>query len=451
MSGYLLLFESMTPKVDAQARSDEGRASIPEAGRIGEVPFCGRVRRMVRFQDIKRQQTRRGKMRSSRILGVVALGALGWLTGCAGFFSDPNTTTATGSTTGDYVYVVNQETDTVAGFAITTGTLTALSTATNSLTTGLSPTSAVVTRQNSIVYIGGNGAIQAFSIGSSGVLAALSGGGITTSGVVESMATSPDGQWLLALSAPSTTSQGAQISVYGINTSTGLLTLAQSLSITFPTTQSIGTVVPKALRISPSGAYVAAALGTAGDALFSFTTSTGLLAQTANRAPATTTSSVGFLSDNTLTFDSTNDMLFIGTTGASTGQSYITALPISGAGVLASTGQTIPSGDSPISLEMDSTGAYLYSANHASANISGYTFSSATLAAMSSSPFATSSGINALVRDKSGDYIVAVSGSGSSDVTLYGFDAYTTGRLDAILGVVSGTDPADSVAAAATH
>jgi hypothetical protein len=70
---------------------------------------------------------------------------------------------------------------------------------------------------------------------------------------------------------------------------------------------------------------------------------------------------------------------------------------------------------------------------------------------MATSPFAASSGIQALARDKSGDYIVAVSYSGSSDVTLYGFDEYSLGRLDAIVGVVSGTDPAESVAVAATH
>ena len=50
------------------------------------------------------------------------LAALSLLTGCAGFFDTPATTTASGtgsgSTSGDYVYVVNQATDTLTGFAV---------------------------------------------------------------------------------------------------------------------------------------------------------------------------------------------------------------------------------------------------------------------------------------------------------------------------------------------
>jgi 6-phosphogluconolactonase len=394
-------------------------------------------------------------MRSKALLGVLALGAMNLFTACGGgFFSDPNaptTTSSTGSTTGDYVYVVNAGTTSLVGFSLSSGSLAGVSSTAYGLTAGLAPTSVVVTRQDTFVYVGGSGAIVCYSIGTGGVLTSVTGGTTTSTDVV-SMATSPDGQWLLALSAYGAI---ADISVYAINTSTGVLTQQGStITATFPSTGGIGPVVPHALRISASGDYVAAALGTAGDALFSFTTSTGVLSQIDNVAPTYDTSTALYNSDNALTFSTASNYLFIGTTGQTTGASFITSYPITTSSTLG-TAQQIASGDAPAALETDSTGSYLYSANHGSTNISGYTFTNGVLAAMATSPFASSADLNALVRDKSGDYIIAVSGeggtTGSNDVTLYGFDVYTPGRLDAIAASSSGTDPAGSNAVGATH
>ena len=395
-------------------------------------------------------------MRLKATMGMLALGAMNLLTGCGGFFSDPNSTTSTaGSTTGDYFYVVNASTDSLVGFSLSSGALAGVSSTGYGLSANLAPTSVVVTRQDTFVYVGGSGAIVCYSIGTGGVLTSVTGGTTTTTDIV-SMVTSPDGQWLLALSSYGGT---AELTVYSINTSTGVLTQqGNTLSITFPSNNSIGPVVPHTLRISASGAYVAAALGTAGDALFSFNTAAGngSLTQIDNVPPSLPAGSSTYNSDNALTFSSGSNYLLIATTGQTTGSSFIETYPITTSNTLG-TSQQIASGDAPSALEMDSTGAYLYSANHGSANISAYTFSSTTgaLAAMSGSPFASSADLNALARDKSGDYIVAVSGAGgttgSNDVTLYGFDVYVAGRLDAIAVSASGTDPAGSNAVGITH
>jgi 6-phosphogluconolactonase len=389
-----------------------------------------------------------------RLLGVFAVAVLMALGGCGGFFSDPNTTTSsTGSTTGDYIYVVNAATDSLSGFSLASGSLVNVATSAYGLTSGLSPASAVVSRADTFVFVGGNEAIYCYSIGTGGVLTAVSGAGTTTTGDVVSMATSPDGQWLLALSN-SSTATGAVVTVYGINTSTGVLTAQSTVSVTFNSGVGIGTVVPHQIKIASTGDYAAVSLGTAGDAFFTFTTSTGVLVQTVNVVPAAT--SGNYLSDNSIAFNPAGTELFIGTTGQVSGGSYISAYPITSAGLLG-TVQTISTGNSPASLETDSTGAYLYSANVASGTITGYTISSAgALAAMTNSPFATSAGVTALVRDQSGDYLVAVSEEGGTttttyDVTLYAFDKYTAGQLDAISTSASGTDPAGSIAVAATH
>jgi 6-phosphogluconolactonase len=396
-------------------------------------------------------------MRTRLWAGVAALGAMLYLTGCAGFFTDPNSTTSTaGSTTGDYIYVVNQTTDTVSGFSLSTGSLAALTGSPYALTAGLSPTSVVVTRPDSFVYVGGAGQIQCFSIGTSGQLTAVSGGGTTTTGTVYSMQTSPDGQWLLALSYSSTT-LAADVVVYSINTSTGVLTQESAVAITFNTGSAIGTVSPKALQIAPSGGFVAAALGTAGDAVFTFATATGTLTQTGNILPAS--SSGSYLSDNALTFSAASNLLFVGTNGLTGGNSYIQSYSFNSSGVLGgSATQKIATGDAPSSLTLDSSGVYLYAANLSSGTITGYSYAASTaqLTALGTSPFSASPGVNALVRDKSDDYIIAISGSGgvttgANDVTLYGFDAYTKGQLDPIGVALSGTDPAGSNAVAATY
>ena len=396
-------------------------------------------------------------MRTRVWAGVALLGAMFWLTGCAGFFSDPNSTSSTaGSTTGDYIYVVNNTTDTVSGFSLGTGSLTAVTGSPYALTAGLSPTSVVVTRPDSFVYVGGAGQIECFSIGSGGQLTSVSGGGTTTTGTVYSMQTSPDGQWLLSLSYSSTT-LAADVTVYSINTSTGVLTQESAVAITFNAGAAIGTVSPKVLQMAPSGAFVAAALGTGGDALFTFATSTGTLTQTANILPAS--SSGTYLSDNALTFSAASNLLFVGTNGLTAGSSYISSYSFNSSGVFSGAAtQKIATGNAPNSLTLDSSGVYLYSANLSSGTITGYSYAASTaqLTALTTSPFTTSPGVTALVRDKSDDYIIAVSGSGgvttgANDVTLYGFDAYTKGQLDPIGVAISGTDPAGSTAVAATY
>ena len=117
-------------------------------------------------------------------------------------------------------------------------------------------------------------------------------------------------------------------------------------AVTFPSSFGTVTVTPKTIKISNAGNYVAAALGPAGDAFFTFTTSNGLLTQTANIPTAG-------ISDNALNFDSTSSYLFVGTTLATAGDSFIATYPISSTGVLQNIGNaaTVPSGDSPASLE----------------------------------------------------------------------------------------------------
>ena len=374
-------------------------------------------------------------MRKRVFVGAAALGAMGLMTGCGFFPPITSTTTTTGSTSGDYVYVVNQTTDTLSGFGVGTGTL--LSIATVGLTSGLAPASVAVTRPNSFVYVGGNGAIECYSIGTGGVLTAVTGGGAGATANFVSLDTSPDGQWLIGLDSVTLT-----VYVYKINISTGALTLNSTTSYGVP---GAGTVSQRSVSVAPNGAYVAVALGPGGDIVFPFTTSTGLLGNGNSLAIAST------YSDNAVLFDPTSAYVLIARGVTGTGSSGIATYSVNSTGALTPVGTLAASGNAPYSLVTDSTGGYVYAANRGDSTISGYTMASGKLTALGSSPYGSGSAVTALVRDSSGKYLIAAASGGSSDVTLYSFDAVTAGKLDAVAVAASGTDPAGSVAVAATH
>jgi 6-phosphogluconolactonase len=368
---------------------------------------------------------------------ATALGML-TLTGCAGFFVNETATSGTTTaTSGDYAYIVNNTTNTLSEYSVGSAALAAISGTPITLLSGLSAISVAVTRPNTFVYVGGNGAITCYSIGTGGVLSAVSGGGGEATANFVSLETSPDGQWLLALDTETQT-----VYVYAINTATGALTLNSSTQYASP---SGNTVVPRQIRIAPSGAFVAIALGTAGDVLFTFNTSTGVLT-----LGPTGLYAAGY-SDNALLFDANSAYLYVarGTTG--TGTSGIASYQVSSTGVLTPVQALAASGSAPYSLVFDSTGGYLYAANRGDGTISGYTVSSGNLTALASSPYVSGLAVTALALDNSGSFLIAVASGGSSDATLYKQDALTAGQLDALSTAVSGTDPAGSIAVATTH
>ncbi len=379
-----------------------------------------------------------------RAAGVAGLG-LALLTGCANFFQNPNNTgttgptTGTGTTTGDYVYVLNDTTNTLSQFQVGPSELTPISGSPISLG-GTGFESAAVTRGNQFVYVGGAGVLQCYSIGSTGALTAQSAAELTQANTqFVSLTTSPVGLWLLALDGNTQT-----IFVYGINTTTGVLTQTQALPYTVT---SGGTVTPHQISISPNGGLVAVALGAAGDLVFTFNTSTGLLTQTAGINPASQ------YNDNALLFDATSGYLFVARQGPLAGSSGITSYSVTTTGVATAAQSLIASGDDPYWLVEDKSNTYIYAANRGSTSnsISGYSVSGGTLTALATSPYASGTQPTALAVDSSGKYLVAAAIGGSNDVTMYGFDALTLGKLDPVATAISGTDPAGSAVVLATY
>ena len=369
--------------------------------------------------------------------GVVLGGAALGLTGCSGFFVDVKNGTGSGSGSADYVYVVNQTSNTLGEFAVGSGALTAISGSPITLTTNLNASSVAVTRPNTYAYVGGQGQISCYSVGAGGALTGISANSISATANFVSLETSVDGQWLLALDGTTLT-----VYVYAINATSGLLTTHGAVPFTASGTS--GKVTQRAIKQSPNGTLVGVALGPGGDVIFQFNTTTGTLTQSAALGIAS-----GF-SDNALLFDSVSANIFIARGGPTTGTGNIALYSVTATGQPVFVSSTV-SGNSPYALQMDMTSTYLYAANRADNTVSGYTYSGTTLVPIANSPFSTGLSPAALARDNSGKYVLAVNSGGSSDVILFGFDVVTPGKLNGLASSASGTDPAGAVAIAATH
>jgi len=386
---------------------------------------------MMKSMAARRRRSRAG------IAAALIIGGLLLATGCGNFFVPENSSTSGGSTSGgDYVYVANQTTGTLSAYSVGSGALTAISGAPYSL--GFSPTAVAVNPANTIVFVAGAnsgiGYIDAYSIGSSGALTLLTQNNIGLGDPI-SLDVSPDGQWLIGLDG-----NGLTVDEYQINATTGQLTLATGATYVI----SNATVVPRALKISPNANFVFAAIGTAGDLVFPFNTTNGVLS-----SPGRLTLPAN-VSDNALAVSPDSGYLYVARSGTNGGLAVYT---VSSAGVLTSiTASPFAAGSQPFSVVVNSAGTAAYVANQLDSTISGYTIASGgTATAISGSPYSNNSEPSGLVIDKTGKYLLAISNSGSPDLTLYSFDSTTTGKLDFVSSTSTGTDPTGPVSIAATH
>ena len=306
-------------------------------------------------------------LRAASALGVLALT---FSIGCDGFFFKPGSTGGGTGAAGNYVYVANATAGTVAGFVVGKNTLSAVANSPYNL--GFSLTSVAVNPANNMVFVSGNGAIYAFAIGSSGELSLLNNGSAVGLANVVSMDVSPDGQWLFALDQNSVT-----LDQFQINTTTGVLSQFAGASYT----GNGVTVVPRAVKIAPNGAYVFIAIGTAGDLVYPFNTSTGALSTPlALSLPANT-------SDNALAVSPNSTYLYIARSGAVDGlAAYLIG---SGGSLTAVSGSPYAAGNQPFSVAVSNDGSFVYLANQLDSSISAYRVTSnGTLNSLIGSPFA---------------------------------------------------------------
>jgi 6-phosphogluconolactonase (cycloisomerase 2 family) len=381
------------------------------------------------------------RRRSLQRWGVIAVVlALPVFTGCGDFFPPINGGGGSGGgTTSNRVYVANQAANSIGGFAIGTGTLAAVNN--SPLATSYKPFSMVVTPNNALLYVGSATGIFVYFINSDGSLTTPSTGSQPAGVSAPALTVSPDGQWLIALDG---TTQ--QLDLFQINASTGALTSVQKPA-TYSTTS--GTWQPSDVRVSPDGTLIFAALGTAGDVVFTFNTTTGIAA-----------SSQGLSTGNTATGDyglavSKTGYLYIARSGTNGG---VAVYNIGSGGLLTPvTGTPFAAGSGTFSVTLDSTGTYVYAANRTDGTISGYTIVPSTtvlglsLTPLSGSPYLSGTTVQSIGIDSTNKYLLAAAVGGAPDLTMYSFDITVPGKLIPATSRATGVDPAGAVALALTH
>ena len=314
---------------------------------------------------------------------------------------------------------------TIAGYTLSSGTLTAVSGSPYSV--AYAPTVAYVRPGDDLLYVGSatSGGIYCYKIGSGGVLTAENSGSAVASTAPLAMMIDPNGAYLAVLLNDYTT-----VLVYAIDTSTGALTLAGSGTATEGGTGS-------AVLFTPNDDYLYVATGTGGLSIFTFDSSTGAITDTGGRISAG--SEISF---NGLASDSSSEYLLIARSGTSAG---IDVHAITTDGQLES-GTIYTAETGPWSLAFNSGSTDVYVANKGSATVSEFSFSSGTLALLTSTPASTGTTPVAVAADASGDYLVELSSGGTPHLKVFSF---SSGVLEAASSVSStGTNP---VAMALTH
>lgn len=336
------------------------------------------------------------------------------LSGCDGFFVSPN---GSSSGSGNYAYVANTGSNTVAGYSIGSGgSLTAVSGSPYSLS--YTPTAVVVSRNNKYLYVGTVNGIYGFTIGSAGQLTAISSGQLLATTATVSLDVSPDGKWLISLNG----NISSTVNAFQIN-SDGTLGSGTTFLYTTITTAAL----PHEIHISPNGNYLFATVGTGGTMRFTFNTSTGAIAASGNgiQVPVDSTTS-----DMSLAIDKNSQYLYMARTGNSPG---LTVYQITSGGGLTQVGSTYTTGLQSYSVAIGNNGADVYVANRGDNNISGFVVgSNGALTKASGSPYTAGSSVTSLAADSSNTYLLAASYGGSPDL-----QAFTYGSSGAITSAAS--------------
>jgi 6-phosphogluconolactonase len=361
------------------------------------------------------------------VAAVILVAVVPALSGCGSFFVYPGSGTTT-TTSGDYVYVSNSPTGItyINGYSISNGTLAA--TSGSPINVNVVPSAMAITPNNNLLYVASSGGttgtgngLYAYVIGSAGALTAENSGSAMAGGYPVSIDISPDGQWLFALDGLTNT-----ISEYNINYTSGALSLTNQ--VTFAATGGAN-ITAYQIRVAPTGSYVVAAVGDAGEIVIPFTTSSGALGSTYG----ITTVNVGSGADYAVTMDGSNN-LYVARTGGTTATTgvYVYALGSTAATLVSSTpGLT---GVGPKSIVLNSGYNYLYTGNEtdttlqtAGGTISEFSQSSAKLTSLGIAILSPVE-VYSMGRDNSGNYILAAGYNSTSN----GLILYTIGSAGAL-------------------
>lgn len=383
------------------------------------------------------------------LLGVTGCGNKFFIPECQAYNTCPTTTCTTGTTCtttpgsggaySSFAYVANGNQGTLAGFPIPSTTFTSLTG--SSYTLGTPPSALAATPSGKLLYVATSaGSIFVYVINANGTLVLGNSSQPVTSTLNPTwMSIDPKGNWLFLVSNSS-----PQLLVFQINPANGVLTQTSQGTILLDS----GTGNPTQVYVTPNDKNVYVGLGISGMDGFQFDSINGTLS---NHIHLRTLINGGS-ADNTIASDNNSSYLFVGEAGSGVRVLSIgsngTVNEISGSPFHQS-GLGASSQLGPISIVVDKTNTYVYVAYRTSNEIIGYTMGTGgTLTALSSSPFQTGSGPDAMSLDPTGKYLLVTSLYGNPDLEVFSFDATVAGKLDSVVSTPTGVQPAGAIAVA---
>lgn len=399
----------------------------------------------------------RARRAAARAAAALGLCAIFLLAGCHNFFicqnkpACPSSGGTGGGSTGstiDFAYVSNSSTGNtyVSEYDLTNGALTAISGSPFNL--GFQPVALNIAPNDKFLYAAtlpgvNNPGIYLFNIASSGALSAPGSGNLQILAAVSSMAISPDGGFLFSLR-----SDGTFVDEYQINSSTGALALALSIPIPISTCSLVASTPVSqtcSVTVSPNGQFVVVALGTVGDAIYPYTSASGVTSATPLTISAGTTQSSP-TGDYSVVLDD-NNFIYIARTNA---LAVYQITGFSAGDVLFKSSTPYSSGVTPRSVMLNNSQTYVFTANEGASTISSYNIqSNGSLVAASGSPFTAPTNVSAIGFDNSGKYMLAAGYNSSNGVQLFGVSS--TGTLSLVTSAATGTSTSVPVVLAMSH
>lgn len=375
------------------------------------------------------------------------------MTGCSSGFWNPSGGSGSGGNggsgsgaSGGAFYILNQATNQLAAFTISSGTLTALSNSPYTLASA--PFAIAISPGGNFLYVSLGSGIYLYTL-SGGVPTIGNGGQPISEDIAGTMQVDPTGQWLIEGAA-------GTVSAVPINPSSGLFNTARTeATATLPagTSNTPSTLVQLAVSPTTSNPYVFVAMGPGGTAVIPF------FAGNANPFGNVASFRVKYNggSDNAVGVDPSNRLLYVGEVLGFNGNSGgLRVFTISAGGTAEITGSPYASGGtgpSSILTTASTAGDYVYVANNsgsAAGTIGGFAVavagtSTAPTYSLTSvgDPVTTGDNPAGLAEDSTGTYVLVVNSGGNPDLEAYTIGA--TGTLTSALSKATGIDPVGAV------
>lgn len=379
-------------------------------------------------------------VRPSKWWKGTALGLLVLLTGCSSSFFQPVNGGGNGggggsTTSSGYFYLGNYASTTLAGFNVnTSGKLSAVANSPYNVSNVIFNALAINTT-NSFLYASVNavdsGTIYAFSISSTGALTLANGGNplVSSSVVPTSMKVDPSGKWLLVADANPV---NMQVSSFGIDTSTGALSVGSSAPLSVDGNGQL----PFSLLVTPNDANIFVSRGTGGVDTFTFNSSTGVITKSLHLKPLDTLNK-----DQGMASDAGSNYLFL----TETNNGGLRVLKIGANASLTSiNGSPFATGAGPRAVVVDPSNTYIYVANYADNSISGFSFAATTgtVTPLSVASYSTCGNPVDLSFEQTKTYLGVACSASNPDFQVFKVDTTTPGKLVSVTTTASGPNNA---------